>query len=173
MYSKLALRDAVLITISGMAWWWLAGTSALGAGGSMLGDLTGLVVGLMVGACIYLLHEWGHALGGFATGATLHPPASLKAISLFSFDSKRNTKRQFTVMSLSGFVVTALGVAFAYGVLPDGQLATHVARGVSMLLAALTLFLEIPILIIGLVRSELPPVETFEPVDLSGSQTAG
>ena len=172
MYKKLALRDASLISISAAAWWWLAGTSALGSGGTMLGDLTGLVVGLMVGACIYLLHEWGHALGGFATGALLHPPASLTAISLFSFDSKQNTKRQFVVMSLSGFVVTALGVGFAYGLLPEGQLATHVARGVAMLLAFLTLFLEFPILLVGLLRSELPPVETFQPAAAAPAKDA-
>ncbi len=159
MFVKLALRDAGILGMTVLLWFLFSGYSA---GNDYLSDFLGVVVGLAVAACAYLLHEWGHALGGLATRSAIHPAASLKNISLFSFDSKRNSRAQFAVMSLSGFAVTAAVIYALYTQLPDELLATRVARGAALISAALTVFLEVPILVIGLVRGKIPPVETFE-----------
>ena len=159
MFGKLAVRDAGILVGTWLLWRLLAERSA--AAGP-LADFVGLFLGLAVAACFYLLHEWGHALGALATRSALTPARSLAGISLFSFDSKRNDRFQFAVMSLAGFAVTAVAVWFVYAVLPEGPLATRVARGGVLFLTSLTVFIEVPLLVAGLVRRELPPVETFQ-----------
>jgi hypothetical protein len=63
---------------------------------------------------------------------------------------------QFLVMSFSGFAATAL-VVWAYHVhLPDGLLATRVARGASLVLAFLTLVLEFPLVLLALRTRAVP-----------------
>ena len=160
MFLRFAKRDAAIVALTVLAWWGLAGRSAAE---TPLGDFLGFLVGAAFGASVYLVHEWGHALGAMATGGVLHPPTSLGQLSLFSFDSKRNSKGTFVVMSLGGFAVTACAVWLVYGALPEGLFATRVARGATLALASLTVFVEVPILFLGLLRSELPPVETFDP----------
>ena len=65
-------------------------------------------------------------------------------------------------MSLSGFAVTAVALFVVYGLLPEPLLATRVARGLILFGASLTLFLEVPLLTISLVRgSILSNVEVF------------
>ncbi len=160
MFAKLALRDLLFVAASLGLWWLIAGFSA---GEGVVADLSGVVAGLLLAASAYVLHEWGHLLGAFAGRSVVHPPASLRSISLFSYDSQRNSKRQFVVMSLAGFAVTAAAVVAVYTALPEDQLATRVARGGVLFLTALTLFLEVPILVWALLAKQLPPVETFEP----------
>lgn len=156
---KLAARDVVFITLAVGLWWQLG---HLSTGDGFVSDFTGLVLGLGLGACVFLLHEWGHLIGALATRSIVQPPRRLSSVYLFSYDSRRNRRGQFVVMSLGGFLVTGLSVWVAYGLLPDEQLASRVARGVVVLLTSLTLFLEIPLVIYALVRPKLPPVETFE-----------
>lgn len=158
-FPALATRDAILVAATGFAWW-LFWQSSLGAG--PVADFVGLLLGLAVGASVYLLHEWGHTLGALASGSVVTPARSLRAVSLFSFDSKRNDRRQFAAMSLAGFVVTAVAVWFVYQVLPGDALATRVARGATLVLASLTVFVEVPLLLTGLVTGRIPPVEAFE-----------
>ena len=160
MFWKLALRDAVLIAATALLW---LGVAPLSAGPGFVADLAGVAAGIAVGACAFLLHEWGHLLGGLATRSEVRAPASLRSVYLFSFDSKKNSRKQFLVMSFSGFAVTAAAIAFAYGVLPGELLASRVARGLVVFLASLTVFLEIPIVIVSLLRPKaLPPVEVFK-----------
>ncbi len=158
-FPAFALRDSLLVAGTGLAWWLLHGAAA---GTGPLADFLGLLLGLAFGASVYLLHEWGHTLGALATGSVIAPARSLRAISLFSFDSRRNDRRQFAAMSLSGFVVTAVAVWFVYGVLPDELLASRVARGATLVLASLTVFIEFPLLAAGLITGRIPPVEAFD-----------
>ena len=169
MFLKIAIRDAlILAAVVGL--WTVAASYSAGSG--PVSDLSGLILGLGVGVGAFLLHEWGHLLGGLAMGAVMHAPKSLRSGYLFSFDTKRNTRPQFLVMSFSGFAVTAIAVWFAYGVLPSDLLATRVARGAILFLTSLTVFIEIPIVIVSLLRpSALPPVEVFE-VDATESEAA-
>jgi hypothetical protein len=156
MFARIAVRDLTVIALTVALWHWLAGYSARD---TMLGDFLGLMLGLLAGVGGYFLHEWGHLSGAVLTGSRVHPPTSLTTGFLFSFDSKHNSKRQFLVMSLTGFAMTA-AVTFAfYQFLPDGLLASRVARGVAVLGVFLALFVETPILIYGLLGSKLPPIE--------------
>jgi hypothetical protein len=157
MFCRMAIRDATIIALGVVLW---RGLAAYTEGDTMLADLLGLVLGLLVGTGGYFLHEWGHLAGAVLSGSVVHPPHTLKTGFLFSFDSKRNDKRQFLIMSLSGFAMTAWVTFAFYTFLPDGLLASRVARGVAMLGAFLAVFLETPILLYGLFGSTgIPPIE--------------
>jgi len=119
-------------------------------------DLFGVTAGLLVGAAAYVLHEWGHLLAGLAVGGSFGMNANLRSPFAFRFDPDANSLRQFVVMSLGGFAVTAASIAVAWGVLPDGLLATRVARGAIAFLATLTFGLELPLLLLGLARGRVP-----------------
>ena len=157
-FSRLALRDAAVIAIV-VAFWRLAAPVTAGSG--PVADVLGVLAGLAVTLAFYLLHEWGHLAGALATASFVHPPPRLTSRSLFSFDSKRNDRRQFLVMSVGGFVVTGLAVWTAYAELPAELLATRVARGGVGVLALLAVFVELPLVFWALLRSDLPPVEAF------------
>ena len=160
MFMRLAMRDLVFAAAVVAAWVFLApATSGTGA----MSDFLGVTVGVAVALACYLGHEWGHLIGALATGSRVSAPARLTSISVFSFDSKANGRRQFLVMSFSGFAMTGVALAVVYGVLGENLLATRVARGGVLLLTALTVFLEFPLVIWALVRDDLPPVDTFAP----------
>lgn len=158
MLWKLALRDTGILTVASLLYLLLA---PLSAGAGMLGDFTGIVAGLAVGLATFLLHEWGHLLGALGSRSNVRLPERLGSIYLFSYDSRRNSRRQFVIMSLSGFAVTGVAVWAAYAWLPDGQLATRVGRGAVLVLAFFTVVLEVPLLLWSLARPTLPPVEVF------------
>ncbi len=160
MFARLAVRDALFIAATLAGWHYAAHWSAES---SMRGDIAGVVLGVAVATCFLLLHEWGHLLGALATASRVHAPRRLTSRFLFSFDTQANTRRQFAIMSLSGFVITAIAVAVVYTQLPPALLATRVARGLVMVLAALTVFLEVPLLLYGLFARSLPPIEVFKP----------
>ncbi len=159
MFPKLAVRDLLLVALLGGFWWLVADLSA---GDGPVSDFVGLLAGLGLGVATYLLHEWGHLLGALATRSTVHAPERLGSRFLFSFDSRANSRRQFLIMSLGGFAVTAVALALVYTVLPAEQLATRVARGSVLFLTFLLVFIELPLFVWALVRGDLPPVETFE-----------
>ena len=159
-FPRFALRDAAII--AGVVLVWTL-ASPLSAGDGPVADLSGGVCGVAFGVAAYLLHEWGHLLAGLASGSVVHPGPSLGSRFLFSFDSKRNDRRQFLIMSAGGFVVTGLAMWIVYGGLPGDLLATRVARGAVSFLAFLAVFIEFPLVIWALVRRDLPPVDTFVP----------
>ena len=159
MFARIALRDVVFGAAVTAAWIYLA---PLTAEEGWLADFVGVVLGLAVALACYFGHEWGHLAGALATGSRVAAPERLGSISLFSFDSKANDRRQFLVMSFSGFAMTGVALAVVYGLLPDGWLATRVARGGVLFLTALTVFIEFPLVGWALLRDDLPPVETFE-----------
>lgn len=153
MWMRFAIRDSVIVAAAVAAWQLLAFRSAGSGAGA---DLAGLVAGLLVGAAGFVLHEWGHLVAGVLSGGTVRINANLRSGFLFSFDAEQNTLKQFVVMSLGGFAVTAVLVWLVYAVLPDGLLASRVARGAAVFLALLTLVLEVPLLAYALVRGGVP-----------------
>jgi hypothetical protein len=155
MLRKLAIRDALIVAVAAAGW---MGLLPLSEGRPLLSDALALLLGLGVTVSAYLLHEWGHALAGLMAGSRIHAPASLGSISLFSFDVEANSKGQFAAMSIGGFIVTAAAMGFAYLVLPDGYMASRVARGGVTVLAAITVFVEVPLLVYGLLARRLPGV---------------
>lgn len=161
MFAKLLARDASLVAAVSAAWvlWWPWST-----GSGAVADLVGVLLGMGAGMVVHLGHEWGHLTGALLTGSRVAAPAKLTSAFLFSFDSRRNSQRQFVIMSLCGFAVTALALVVAYTLLPSEALATRVARGLVVFGAALTVFLETPLLIASLLSgSILRQVEVFRP----------
>jgi hypothetical protein len=160
MYGKLFARDASIVA-SAVLLWSLAAPFSAGPG--PVGDLAGLVAGVVLGVCALPLHEWGHFLGALASRSVVQPAASLRALFVFSFDSRRNSRRQFVVMSLGGWVGTVVAVWVAYGVLPSDLLASRIARGMVLLSVLLVLVTEVPLLARAFWTGRIPPVETGRP----------
>lgn len=158
MFVRLALRDLAIVSAVAVAW---IALGDLSAGPGVVADLLGVVLGLALVAVCYAGHEWGHLGGALATRSVVLAPERLSALSLFSFDSKRNTRSQFLAMSFAGFAMTGVALVLVYGLLPGDWLATRVARGGVALLAGLAVVLEVPLVVYALVRPTLPPVETF------------
>jgi hypothetical protein len=144
VFAKLLARDLTLIGVAILAWRLVA---PLSQGTGPATDLIGLLLGLLLGACAFLIHEWGHLLGALASRSVVSPPTSLRSRSVFTFDPRDNTRRQLLLMSFGGFAATAAVVWGAYAGLPDEFLASRVTRGAVALLAVLGIVLEIPFLI--------------------------
>jgi hypothetical protein len=160
VFGRIALRDLAIFAAVALAW---TGLAPFTDRDGPLADGIGVVLGVGASICAYLGHEWGHLAGARLTRSRVTGPASLRTISLFRFDSRSNDRRQFLVMSFSGFAVTAIAIAIVYGALPDGLLATRVARGGVVFLTALTIVLEVPLVFWALLRDDLPPVDGFAP----------
>lgn len=155
-FGKLGLRDAVLASLAILAWWLFSHYSA---GAGPLADFTGVVLGAGLVFCAHTAHEWGHIFGGWLGRSAMRSGASLSSFSNFIYDSKRNNRPQFLLMSITGFIPTGIAVWLFYTQLPTGELASDVARGGVLVLVALGVFLELPLVIWALVRRDLPPVD--------------
>lgn len=150
---RFLIRDSVIVATAILAWWLLAPVSA---GAGLAADLTGWIVGLLLGVCAYLAHEWSHYLGALAMGSSVTVSDRVDGGFLFRFEAEGNTLAQFVVMSLAGFAATALAIIFFYTALPDAWLASRVARGGALFLALLGVTLEVPLLLYGLVIRRVP-----------------
>jgi len=170
MFVKMLGRDLAILVVAALAWPLL---SPLSAGTGVVGDMTGVLLGLLLGVCAYLLHEWGHLAGALATGSVVHPSASLGSPFVFSFESRRNSQAQFLAMSFAGFAATGFVLWIAYGVLPPDLLATRVARGAVVFLTFLGLVLEVPLVVYSLVTRKVPPVDGMEPVRIYSEPGGG
>jgi hypothetical protein len=159
MYAKLAARD-LAIGAGAVLLWVLA--SGFSAGAGFVSDFSGLVVGLALGSCTFLLHEWGHLLGALAGRSAVRPAESLRSPFIFSFDSQLNSRRQFLAMSVAGFAATGAAIWVSYALLPSELLATRVARGVALVSAFLVVAIELPLVGWALWGRRLPPVETLK-----------
>lgn len=155
-FSQLALRDVAIFTATVAAWHYLAVYSV---GTGAVADFIGVGVGALIALCSHLLHEWGHVIGGFAGRSAMRPGTSLKSLSLFVYSSKGNSKRQFMLMSVCGFIATAIVVVFCFFVLPDEYLASRVARGYSLIQVFLAVVIELPLVAWALFGKTLPPVD--------------
>jgi len=153
MFAKFAARDLGIVASALFVWWLLADRSA---GSGPVSDFTGFVAGLLLGSTGFVLHEWGHLLGAFATGSAVEPNRKLAALFTFRFDALENSLKQFLIMSVGGFLVTAAIVWSFHVYLPDHLLASRVARGAALFLAFLGVFLELPLVIVALVRRSVP-----------------
>jgi hypothetical protein len=156
MFTKLLARDFAIIGLAGLLWRLAAAASA---GQGPLADLAGVTAGLGTGICVFVIHEWGHLLGAFATGSTVTPARSLASAFLFSFDSRSNSRQQFLVMSYGGWIASALVAGIAYALLSPELFAARVARGVVALNVVLIVLIEVPLVVWSLVTGRVPPVE--------------
>lgn len=155
-FTQLALRDATLVLLALLAWYFL---SSYSAGADAWADFAGVVLGAGLGFCAYTAHEWGHILGGYLSRSVMRPGTSITSFSNFVYDSQKNSRPQFLLMSIMGFIPTGIAVWLFYSYLPEGELATHVARGIVLFLVLLGVVLELPLVIWALVRKDLPPID--------------
>ena len=156
MFVKLFVRDLVIVGLTVLVWQ-LAASASTDPG--LRGDVAGVLAGVTIGVCGYLLHEWGHLLGALAAGSAVRPGRSLASGFLFSFDAHRNTRRQFIALSLGGWTATAVVLWAVYALLPDGLFAARVARGFVAANVLLVVLIEIPLVIYALLTGHVPPVE--------------
>lgn len=159
-FGKLGLRDAALAALAILGWWLFSHYSA---GVGPLADFSGVVLGAGLVFCAHTAHEWGHILGAWLGRSAMRSGSSLSSFSNFIYDSKKNNRGQFLLMSIMGFIPTGIAVWLYYTQLPGGELATDVARGGVLILVALGVFLELPLVIWALVRKDLPPVDRGAP----------
>ena len=83
----------------------------------------------------------------------------MRSLSVFTYDSKANSRGQFLVMSFAGFAMTALVVWLVFSTLNGELLAERVARGSVLFLVFLGVVLEIPLVIYSLISSRVPPID--------------
>ncbi|HEY8154774.1 MAG TPA: hypothetical protein VII72_11655 [Myxococcota bacterium] len=159
MFVKLLGRDLAILAVSVLAWRLAA---PLSAGSGVVSDVAGVLLGFLFGVCAFLIHEWGHLAGAVASRSAIQPPTGLASPFVFSFESRKNSRRQFLSMSFSGFVATAAVVWAAYALLPSDLLATRVARGLVVFLTFLGVVLEVPLVIYSLLTRRVPPVDGLE-----------
>lgn len=156
MFAKLFVRDAAIVALTAWIWHLAAGASA---DAGLRGDFAGVLAGVTIGLCGYLVHEWGHLTGAVLAGSTVRPGRSLASGFLFSFDSQANTRRQFVALSLGGWAATAVVLWGVYAWLPDGLFASRVARGFVAGNVLLVVVIELPLVAYALVTGNVPPVE--------------
>jgi hypothetical protein len=87
---------------------------------------------------------------------------------LFSYDAERNTRNQFLVMSLAGFAATAVFVVTFVLWMPQDQLAGRIALRAALVLAGLTVVIELPIFFRALLRNEVPRTGLFKGPTVGG-----
>lgn len=153
MYGRFIMRDGVLLALAVVGWWGLAERS--GDSGA-LADLSGFIAGTLYGVAAFVLHEWGHVAGALLGRSHVQVNENLRSPFIFSFEAGDNSLRQFVIMSLGGFGMTALLVAGSYLYLPDAWLATRIARGAVLFLATLGITLELPLFLYALASRSVP-----------------
>lgn len=158
-FKRFAVRDISILIATLIAW---VTFGQLSAEEGYLADFTGASLGLAAGICAWLAHEWGHLIAGAAIGGRFRAPARFFTVYLFGFDTKSNTQIQFIVMALGGFLATALVFLFVFSVLPADWLATRIVRGLVLLEIFVTVVLEVPGLVLGIIAYDrLPSVDVL------------
>jgi hypothetical protein len=166
MFRRFAVRDVLILLTTVVAWW---------LGLSLDAD-TGLRSVLSIGAgvgaavCAYNLHEWGHLLGAHLTDSVYVPARRLISPFLFSYDAERNTRGQFLVMSLAGFAATAIFVAAYWLWMPRDQQAGRIALRGALVLAGLTVVIELPIFFRALFGNTVPRTGMFKGPTVGGRE---
>jgi hypothetical protein len=164
VFRRFVIRDLTIL-IATVVLWWLSTSEEAGSTAA-----AGLSIGAGVGAaiCAYNLHEWGHLIGAHLTRSVYVPAERLISPFLFSYDAERNTPRQFLIMSLAGFVATALFVAGFVLWMPQDQQAGRIALRGALVLAGLTVIIEFPIFFRALFAKKVPRTGLFDGPTVGG-----
>jgi len=140
-FGRLAARDGGLLALALGVW----AADARVADATVAGAVLALLAGGLAVLCAFLVHEWGHWLGGRLAGATLHPPERWTSPFLFHFDPERSGRRAFLALSGGGFAASVAAVGVLAAAVPWQGLAGRVTLvGVALGVAA-TLVLEVPV----------------------------
>ncbi len=164
MFRRFVIRDLSILLATVALW----GLSASANVEPRLASLLSIGAGLGAAVCAYNLHEWGHLIGAHLTGSVYVPARRLISPFLFSYDAERNTRQQFLVMSLAGFAATALFVAGFLLWMPQDVQAGRIALRGALVLAGLTVIIELPIFFRALLGSKVPRTGMFEGPTVGG-----
>jgi hypothetical protein len=164
MFRHFVLRDVTILLATVVAWW--ASFRVEPASGWA----NGLSIGAGIGAavCAYNLHEWGHLIGAHFTKSVYVPARRVYSPFLFAYDAEENTREQFLIMSLAGFAATALFVAAFLLWMPQDQLAGRIALRGALILAGLTVIIELPIFFRTLFGRAVPRTGLFKGPTVGG-----
>lgn len=138
---RLLLRDAVAFAAILLLWRYAL---PLGTPLSRAGIAVHALTALATAFAGYLLHEWGHLLGAWISGARFELPRPFETFFLFRFDNLKSTRPQFFAMALGGFASSLLTVAALVLLLPRGLLASQIALVLTALGVLATLVIEVP-----------------------------
>jgi hypothetical protein len=164
MFRAFVVRDLAILLGTIGAW----SLSLSVEGGTRLATVLSISAGVGATICAYNLHEWGHLVGAHLTHSVYVPARRLVSPFLFSYDAVHNTRRQFLIMSLAGFAATALFVsAFALW-MPQDQQAGRIALRGALVLAGLTVIIELPIFVRALLGNTVPRTGMFKGPTVGG-----
>lgn len=138
---KHALRDIGLVLITLALW---RADAAWRHDAGVFPVLIAITAGAMASFVGYLAHEWGHFIGARAGGSVVRLPQSAAEIFLFNFDSDRNGREQFLLMSCGGFIASGIVVVLFLALLPLPSLSSLIALGLTIAGVIATAALEVP-----------------------------
>jgi hypothetical protein len=164
MFRRFVIRDLTILTSTAGLWWLSLSTEP----GSALGSVLSIGAGIGAAICAYNLHEWGHLIGAHLTHSVYTPARRLISPFLFSYDAERNTRGQFLIMSLAGFAATAVFVATFLAWMPQDQEAGRIALRGALILAGLTVIIELPIFFRALFGRTVPRTGMFKGPTVGG-----
>jgi hypothetical protein len=164
MFRGFVMRDLTIL-IATIAGWSL---SLSVAPGTRLASALSIGAGVGATICAYNLHEWGHLIGAHLTRSVYVPARRLISPFLFSYDAEGNTRRQFLIMSLGGFAATALFVVAFLLWMPQDQQAGRIALRGALVLAGLTVVIELPIFFRALLGNTVPRTGMFKGPTVGG-----
>ena len=164
MFIRFAVRD-IGILVATIALWV---STFYAPSGTPLGRGVGILAGLGAAVCAYNLHEWGHVLGARLSHSVYTPARRLISPFLFAYSAEENTRNQFLVMSLAGFVATGVFVVAYWIWMPQDQLAGRVALRGALILASLTVIIEFPIFFLALFGKKVPKTGLFDGPTVGG-----
>ena len=123
----------------------------------------GVVAGVLLALCGFLLHEWGHLLASLFCGSVVHFPDRVLAPLLFHFDTLKNDRRQHLLMSAGGYAASVLGTAAIAALSSWSTWSGRTAISLSVLGAVATVVLEMPTTVRVLRGGPLPEGYAYRP----------
>lgn len=169
MFRGFAIRDLTILAIT-IALWWLS--LEIDSSSSLHAWLS-IAAGVGAAICAYNLHEWGHLIGAHLTDSVYTPAKRLLSPFLFAYDADHNTRRQFLIMSLAGFAATAAFVVAFVLWMPQDQRAGRIALRAALVLAGLTVVIELPIFFRALFGKTVPRTGVFKGPTVGGRRDKG
>lgn len=142
-FVRFLLRDAAVVALLAAVWWLdvsLRNAAVTGPWSYAVAISAGLLTTLVGFFC----HEWGHLLGTLLANGVAHAPRRLTSPFLFFFDVATSDRRAFLIMSLGGYVASALALAVIVLTVPWGSLSGLVALVATTLGVIATFALEVP-----------------------------
>jgi hypothetical protein len=166
MFVKFAVRDIALLVLC-LGFWEL--TIARQAAGGWLSIGLQIVTAAITLLLSFLVHEWGHLLGGLLARSKMHAPNRLFELFLFHFDGHQNNARQFVAMSIGGFIASGLMMAVVIAFAPLHSLAGILALIFVAIGIIATVVLEFPTTWRVMRGAPLPSGPVYEPFDTRGA----